>query len=101
MRAMGAVHGPSTRTPPRVLVLDEILAQDRRPPRRFFQLLRLHQHIGQHAERRVVHPAAVLQLALGKGRVVVRGGGEDRVVIGIIGLHHHAARQFAAAGAAR
>src|ERR1035437_8524270 len=78
-----------------VLVLDELLAKKRRPPRRLFQLRRLHQHIRQHAERRIVHPAPVLQLPLRKARVVVSSRSNNRVVLWIVSLHHHTPRQIA------
>ena len=61
----------------------------------------MNQNIGQHAEGRVVHPAAILQLALREAGVVVSAGGNDGVVVGIVGLHDDAAGQFTTACAAR
>ena len=49
----------------------QIFAQVAAHPAASSSFCRLHQHIGQHAEGRVMHPAAILQLAFGKGCVVV------------------------------
>ena len=47
-----------------------------------------------------MHPAAVFQFALDEGFVVVGGGGEDGVVVGVVGLDDDAAGKISAAGAA-
>ena len=77
----------------------EPLAQHRRPAGRLLKFGRLHQHVGQHAEGRIVHPAPVLQLPLRKARIVMRRRRKNRIVVGIVSLHHHTAGQISAAGA--
>ena len=60
----------------------------------------MHKDVGEHAEGRVMHPAAVFQFAFGEGSVVMRAGGKDCIVVGIVGLHNDTAGQIAAASAA-
>src|SRR5579863_5856002 len=78
----------------------EPLAEGCGPGGGLFEFGGLHEYIGEDAEGRVVHPATVLEFALDEAGVVVRGGGENGVVIGVVGLYYNAAGKIAAAGAA-
>ena len=62
--------------------------------------MRLKQHVGQDAEGRIVHPAAIFQFAIHESFVVVLAGGQDGVVVWIVGLDDHSPGQLPTSGAA-